>query len=71
MSSVARVEAMAVEIENAFAYDKNLARVVARSNLITFYNQAVEDAARAVERALPHSDGVLARTVVRALLIAD
>ena len=71
MSSMARVDALVIEIENAFGYDKSLARDVARSNLITFYNQAIEDAAKAVERLFPASDGVLARTVIRALLIAD
>jgi uncharacterized protein (DUF2164 family) len=39
--------------------------------LITFYNQAIEDAARAAEKVLRSSDAVLAGTVIRRLAILD
>ena len=71
MSSLVRVDVLATEIANAFEYDKSLAKDVARSNLITFYNQAIEDAAEAAENVLPASDRILARTIIRTLLIAD
>jgi len=71
MSSMVRVDALATEIANAFEYDKTLGSDVARSNLITFYNHAIEEAAKAAENVLPASDRILARTVIRTLLIAE
>jgi hypothetical protein len=71
MAAIARIESLATEIASAFEYDKALAKDVARSNLITFYNQAIEDAARVAEKAVGASDRILIGTIIRGLSIVD
>jgi hypothetical protein len=48
-----------------------VAREVARSNLITLYNEGIEEAAMAAEKVLSVSDRILIGTIVRALRIID
>jgi hypothetical protein len=71
MASLARVDSLATEIVNAFQYDKGLAKEVARSNLVTLFNEGIEEAAEAAEKALLFSDGVLIGTIIRGLRMAD
>ena len=71
MTSIARVDSLVTEIANAFQYHGALAREVARSNLITFYYERIEEAAIAAEKALSVSDRILIGTIVRALRIID
>jgi hypothetical protein len=67
----ARIEEIATEIANAFEYDKQLARVVATSNLVLVYNSAIEEAAAAAARAIGGPDRHLAIAVIRELRISD
>ena len=71
MGSFARVDNLATEIANAVQYDRELAREVARSNLVTLYNEAIEEAAAAAEKALSFQDRVLIGTIIRGLRMVD
>jgi len=71
MGSLARVDGLATEIANAIQYDRALAKEVARSNLITLYNEAIEESAAAAEKALSFPDRVLIGAVIRGLKLVD
>jgi hypothetical protein len=71
MTSLARVDNLATEIVNAFQYDKSLAKEVARSNLVTLFNEGLEAAAAAAEKALSFPDRVLISAIIRGVRMAD